>query len=96
MLRLGQKLQRRYKVVLKLFHKSINFLLKSFDISNAIFENWMNIKRSDRSSILIIMMRSQTILELKAGVFKVSLDRFTDVRKISNLNLDSHDNVFLF
>lgn len=47
----------------------------------------MNIKKSDRSSILIMMVRSQRTLEIKAGIFDASLERFTDVRIILKFNL---------
>lgn len=40
------------------------------DVSNAIYDNWMNIPKAERSKIIVMMMRSQKVLIIKAASFQ--------------------------
>jgi hypothetical protein len=53
---------------------------QSSQIKEAVYESdWLNLPMPMKKDLIIIMMRSQRALQIKVGVFEVSLQQFNKV-----------------
>lgn len=60
----------------------ISFYLtfQNSDFSHKIYDIWLSIPKSEKSNAMIMTMRSQKELKLKAGFFEVTLEQYVYVK----------------